>query len=119
MKDMHNIATRMKGPVNTLNAVKSLCEWAEAKYPSLYMELAVEEGESTVCGIFIQDPEMVAAFQRFLEVLMDAMHKTNTKDMLLYTLLCIDGNGESQVATGRCYRYLKKEIQNTSKHWLS
>ena len=100
MKDLNNIATRMKSPVNTsLNAVKSLCEWAETMYPSLYMELAVEEGESTVCGIFMHDPEMVATFQRFPEVLfMDATHKKNTQDMPLYTLLSIDGNGESQVA---------------------
>ena len=30
MKDVHNIATRMKNPVNSsLNAVKNLCEWAD------------------------------------------------------------------------------------------
>ena len=60
------------------------------------MELAVEEGEFTVCGIFMQDTGMVAPFQKFPEVLLvDATHKTNTEDIPLYTLLCIDGNGES------------------------
>ena len=100
MKDAHNIASRMRAPVTTsTNAVQNLCEWAEAKYPSLYMELAVDPEDSTVCGIFMQDPQMVSAFDRFPEViLMDATHKTNQQDMPLYTLLCIDGNGESQVA---------------------
>ena len=34
------------------------------------MELATEEGEPTVCAIFMQDPEMVAAFHWFPEVLL-------------------------------------------------
>ena len=43
---------------------------------------------------------MMTAFDRFPDVLlMDATHKTNNRDMPLYTLLTIDGNGESQVAS--------------------
>ena len=43
---------------------------------------------------------MESGFQRFPEIILaDATHKTNDQGMVLYTLLCIDGNGESQVAT--------------------
>ena len=117
MKDVHNIASRMRTPVTTsTNAVQNLCEWAEAKYPSLYMELAVDPEDSTVCGIFMQDPQMVSAFDRFPEViLMDATHKTNQQDMPLYTLLCIDGNGESQVAAAFL---VQKEDEGTIRKML-
>ena len=77
-----------------------------------------------MCGIFMQDPETAAAFDWFPEVLlMDATHKTNTRDMPLYKLLCEDGNGESQVAAaflvqkmrpppGSCYTYLLFKERN-------
>ena len=55
--------------------------------------------ENIVTGIYIQDPQMKSGFSRFPEVLLvDATHKTNDRVMVLYKLLCIDGNGESQVA---------------------
>ena len=64
---------------------------------SMKMEIVLED--NTVVGIFFQDPQMMSAFDRFPEVvLMDATYKTNNQDMPLYTMLCIDGNGESQVA---------------------
>ena len=41
---------------------------------------------------------MRSAFHRFPEVLLiDATHKTNDQGMALYTVINIDGNGQSQV----------------------
>ena len=48
--------------------------------------------DNIVAGIFLQDPDMKAAFNRFPEVLLvDVNHKTNDKGMMLYTFICIDG----------------------------
>ena len=60
------------------------------------MEIVLEEG--TVVGVYFQDPQMMGAFDRFPKVvLIDATYKTNNQDIPLYTMLCVDGNGESQV----------------------
>ena len=60
------------------------------------MEIVLEEG--TVVGVYFQDPQMMGAFGRFPKVvLIDATFKTNNQDIPLYTMLCVDGNGESQV----------------------
>ena len=42
---------------------------------------------------------MELAFQRFSQIILaDATQKTSVQRMVLYTLLCTDDNGESQVA---------------------
>ena len=69
--------------------MKELCQWVQEKYPSIDLEVVLDE-DNTVRGLYFQDQGTKTAFERFLEViLMDATHKTNTQDMPLYTVLCI------------------------------
>ena len=106
MKDIHNIATRAKQQKREVNGtvsnsdpvrVKSLADWIKKEYPALHTTF-VQDDEGTLMGIFMQDSEMLSAFQRFPEVLLiDVTHKTNDQGMPLYTVINIDGNGESQV----------------------
>ena len=100
MRDIHNIAWNLKcqgSKSASSSPVEDLCKWVVEKYPSMKLEVVLEDG--TVVGLFFQDPQMMSAFDRFPEVvLMDATYKTNNQDMALYMMLCIDGNGESQVA---------------------
>ena len=104
MGDIHNIAARAKQPSKTqsitngeLSEVENLVDWIKEDHPNLQTHFMKDE--NVITGIFFQDPEMKAAFSRFPEVLLvDATHKTNDRGMILYTFLCIDGNGESQVA---------------------
>ena len=65
--------------------------------PSLKLQVVLEEEMGTVALIFFQDPQMLASFDRFPEIILMETN-TNNQDMSLYTLLTIDGNGESQVA---------------------
>ena len=101
MKDIHNIASRAKEQESkscTSSPVQGLADWIKAEYPALKTHY-VKDSNDIITGIFFQDPQMESAFQRFPEVILaDATHKTNDQGMVLYTLLCIDGNGESQVA---------------------
>ena len=106
MKDIHNIATRAKQQkkvdsgtttCSSPDRVKNLSEWIKSQFPALHTTF-VQDEEGVVLGIFMQDNEMCSAFDRFPEVLLiDATHKTNDQGMPLYTIINIDGNGESQV----------------------
>ena len=103
MGDIHNIAARSKHSLRsqphmgTDTNVQELVDWIKEAFPNLNTHFMKED--KVVTGIFFQDPEMKAAFSRFPEVLLvGATHKTNDRGMILFTFLCIDGNGESQVA---------------------
>ena len=70
----------------------------EDKYPSLSLEVVLNEKDNTVRGLYFQVQEMRTAFERLSEVIrMEATHNTNSQDMSMYTL-SVDGNGEGQVA---------------------
>ena len=98
LKDVHNIATRMKASnsVPPAAAAKGLYDWLKEEHPSLYCDFVVKE--EVLCGIYMQDAEMLSTFQRFPEVLLcDSTYKTNNANMALYVLIAIDGHSESQV----------------------
>ena len=98
LKDVHNIATRMKSSssVPPAAAVKDLYDWLKEEHPSLYCDFVVKE--EVLSGIYMQDAEMLSTFQRFPEVLLcDSTYKTNNANMALYVLIAIDGHSESQV----------------------
>ena len=101
MKDIHNIDSRAKhkesGP-SIPKPVQDLADWIKAKYPAV-KAYYFKDSSSLITGMFFQDPQMESAFQHFPEIILaDATHKTSDQGLVLYTLLCIDGNGESQVA---------------------
>ena len=104
MSDIHNIAKRAKTDAPdeaqmSFNEVQGLAEWLKSTYPSMVAHFVKNDSDTTISGIFLQDPQMKSSFSRFPEVLLvDATHKTNDRGMVLYTFICIDGNGESQVA---------------------
>ena len=99
MKDIHNIAGRVKYASSTRQSTseaKDLVKWMKEDNPQLETEFIVLDGE--MVGLFIQDPQMKSSFHRFPEVLMvDATHKTSENEMPLYALMTVDGNGESEV----------------------
>ena len=117
MRDIHNIAWNLKsqGEITPSSSpVNNVCNWVTDKYPHMKMEIVLED--NTVVGIFFQDPQMMSAFDRFPEVvLMDATYKTNNQDMPLYTMLCIDGNGETQVAASFL---LQKEVETSIRKMI-
>ena len=99
MSDIHNIATRAKQNDSQpeRNAVEDLAGWLKQSYPTMTSHFIRDD--NIVSGIYLQDPQMKSAFSRFPEVLLvGATHKANDRGMVLYTFLCIDGNGESQIA---------------------
>ena len=101
MSDIHNIAARAKtdAPNETQmssNEVQGLAEWLKNTYPSMVAHFVKNDGESTISGIYLQNPQMKSSLSQFPEVfLVDATHKTNDRGMVLYTFICIDGNRES------------------------
>ena len=71
MKDIHNIAGRVKSASSTNQSTsdaKELAKWMKEDYPQLETEFIVLDGE--MVGMFIQDPQMKSSFHRFPEVLM-------------------------------------------------
>ena len=81
--DIHNIATRAKQQDSQpdRNAVEDLAGWIKQSYPT--MTSHVVRNENVVTGIYLQDPQMKSAFNRFPEVLLvDATHKTNDRGMV-------------------------------------
>ena len=99
MKDIHNIAGRVKSASSSHQSTcdaKDLARWIKDDYPQLATEFIVLDGQ--MIGLFMQDPQMKSSFHRFPEVLMvDATHKTSENEMPLYALMTVDGNGESEV----------------------
>ena len=134
MKDIHNIATRAKeqrrednGTVSNSDParVKSLADWIKKEYPTLHTTF-VQDDDGVLMGFFMQDSEMLSAFQRFPEVLLiDATHKTNDQGMPLYTIINIDGNGESQVVavflvqteSEACIHSMVKVFKEQNSRW--
>jgi hypothetical protein len=56
--------------------------------------------QNQVMGIFLQDEDMKEMFKRFPEVLLvDTTHNTNTHDMPLHVVMCVDGEGHSHPVT--------------------
>ena len=61
------------------------------------MEVFVDQSQ-TLTGIFFQDAEMRSNFHSFPEVvLVDATYKLTNLCMPVYLMLCIDGNGQSEI----------------------
>ena len=61
------------------------------------VEVFVDSSE-TLTGIFFQDAEMQSNFRSFPEVVMvDATYKLTNLRMPVYLMLCIDGNGQSEI----------------------
>jgi zinc finger SWIM domain-containing protein 3 len=72
-----------------------LAVFLQSNYPRLDTEIVLNE-QNQVVGIYLQDCDMKEMFRRFPEVmLVDATHNTNTHDMPLYVLMCVDGQGHS------------------------
>lgn len=50
-------------------------------------------------GIFFQDRRMIQLFEKYPEVVLyDATYKLNNQQLPLFVQLCIDGNGETEIA---------------------
>ena len=134
MKDIHNIATRFKHQKRGDNCtvsntdparVKGLADWIKKEFPALHTTF-VQDEDGGLMGIFFQDSEMLSAFGRFPEVLLiDGTHKTNDQGMPLYTVINIDGNGESQVIAAflvqseseACLRSMTKTFKQQNPRW--
>ena len=59
LKDVHNIATRMKASDSTPStaAAKGLYDWLKQDHPSLYCDFVVKE--ETLSGIYMQDASYI------------------------------------------------------------
>jgi zinc finger SWIM domain-containing protein 3 len=58
----------------------------------------LKDETNLLTGIFFQDPQMQAFFEKFPEVLfIDATYKLNDLRLPLFVLMCVDGNGESEI----------------------
>ena len=96
MKDVHNIVGKSIRANDCSNDVHQLSEYLKENHPTLEVEYVIDNEQAT--GIFIQDLEMRKQFQKFPEtILIDATFKTNNCEMSFYCMMCVDGNGESQV----------------------
>ena len=65
LKDIHNIATRMKASdsIPAASAAQGLYDWLKEEHPSLFCDFVVKE--DTLSGIYMQDAEMFSTFQSF------------------------------------------------------
>ena len=89
LKDVHNIASRMKPTVSAPPSAEAqnLRDWLKEEYPGIYSDFVVKDNVLT--GIYIQDPEMFSTFKRFPEVLLsDSTYKTNNVNMALCPYCC-------------------------------
>lgn len=116
MQDIHNIAAASKRklfPKSSSNEVKDLDNFIREQYPSVYTEFVLKE-DGVVAGIYLQDMDMKTNFQRFPELLLaDATHKTNDQQMPFYSLMIIDGNGDSHIAAA--FLVQEEDIQSLRK----
>ena len=96
LKDIHNISAQQKNSKQDGNDLEQLHHWLEETYPDVTVEYVTDD--DILVGIFMQDGIMKNIFQAYPEILLiDAKHKTNNLNFVLYAFLAIDGNGDSHV----------------------
>jgi len=62
----------------------------------------IADEESNFKALFYQDPETHMVYQAYLELIMiDATYKLVDLRLPLYLLMCVDGNGQSEIV-GKC-----------------
>ena len=72
----------------------------------------IADEESNFKALFYQDPEMHMVYQAYPELIMiDATYKLVDLRLPLYLLMCVDGNGQSEIV-GKCLPI------NMSKHGM-
>ena len=96
MRGLHNIPTRAKiqssSSDGTRSEVQNIADWLKEQYPVIDCDL------NMLCGQYIQHCEMKSTFSRFPEVVLaDSTFKTNNLNISLYTILSVDGHGESHL----------------------
>ena len=99
LKDIHNIGTLEKKAIASSNQsnLQAISDYLISQ-PNINTEYVINEGDNMRTGIFIQDTEMQKMFDKFPEViLVDATHKTNNLDLPFYSIVIIDGNGETEI----------------------
>ncbi|XP_070201434.1 zinc finger SWIM domain-containing protein 3-like [Littorina saxatilis] len=92
LKDLHNLdGSRKSSSFNVETVVEEL-----RTSPGAVVEVVEREG--VLDGIFFQKQEWLDMYKKYPEILLiDATYKVNDLKMPLYIMLCIDGNGQSQI----------------------
>ena len=125
LKDIHNISSKAK--LSDPQNLEQIDKWLEENYPNSSHQYIVND-KNILAGIFVQDSIMQKIFQSYPEVLLiDAKHKTNNKNMVLFAMMAIDGNGDSHVVAAFlaqdesevCLRAMVKLFQDNNPQWKS
>ncbi|GAB6021989.1 hypothetical protein CHUAL_014177 [Chamberlinius hualienensis] len=105
MKDIHNIASKIKYlPSNTHNLQELILE---LKGIPRSMTLVVENEQDDPIGVYFQDQRMSKLFDAYPEtIIYDVTFNLTSCQMDVILLLVIDGNGESEIC---CIWFVKRD----------
>ncbi|CAL4170273.1 unnamed protein product [Meganyctiphanes norvegica] len=92
IQDLNNLMKNEGEKSNDYEKVKNLVD----SYDNLDCQYLLNENVCT--GVFLQTEKMKKTFEAYPEIIfIDATYKLNQLNMKLYVMMCMDGNGESEV----------------------
>ena len=110
-KDLHNLMQDINKGSNSYDDITQVL----SKYPGLTYDVLLSN-ENECAGIYFQTPSMKKTFEAYSELIfIDSTYKLNKLRMPLYVIMCVCGNGESEVIAAA---FVKNENRETLT-WLA